>query len=179
MKRPWRKGSSISVLYSDWSTRVAVFSGTAITHSQGPEIPDVETALADPARPVLVLCEPGLHSNSITTFKTPCKSPSHTNGVGISFSRGPVSPSLDFSPPIPSTDLTSSVPQLPWLSSPAPRQTLSVIPVAFEPHSRFQTMADDLRSQLGIDADGPDEGSDEPQATSSTTIRRAVSLPQP
>ncbi|KAL6360572.1 hypothetical protein LRP88_06278 [Fusarium phalaenopsidis] len=40
-------------------------------------------------------------------------------------------------------------------------------------------MTDDLRSQLGIDADGPDEGSDEPQATSSTTIRRAVSLPQP
>ncbi|KAI8657742.1 Fungal-trans domain-containing protein [Fusarium keratoplasticum] len=34
-------------------------------------------------------------------------------------------------------------------------------------------MADDLRSQLGVDADGPDEGSDEPQATSSTTIRRA------
>lgn len=49
----------MSVLYSDWSTRVAVFSGTAITHSQGPEIPVVETALADPARPVPVLWEPG------------------------------------------------------------------------------------------------------------------------
>ncbi|KAF5010763.1 hypothetical protein FDECE_3093 [Fusarium decemcellulare] len=41
-------------------------------------------------------------------------------------------------------------------------------------------MADDSQPQLGIDADGPDEGSDEPQNTSTTTIRRAVSpLPQP
>ncbi|KAF5021506.1 hypothetical protein F66182_6449 [Fusarium sp. NRRL 66182] len=35
-------------------------------------------------------------------------------------------------------------------------------------------MAEDPRPQLGVDPDGPEEGSDEPQNTSSLTIRRAL-----